>query len=206
MVQYTFDCDCLVLHWCNMSLLNQQHMIADTVRMIRHCQSDQPGESSPFWVNSVERLTSRGSPGSFLLWKTVHFEWSIDARLYSLWGIWRHLMLSLCTAPVPLSSLLQYLSNHFQTFLLLSLYGHNTVCVCTKCVWLCVFSCTENSFVWLIVRVLCRSLRQRGNRGRQCGGEGERSLPAHYRQSTDAFRAVTQARATCLKTDAHKPS
>lgn len=27
------------------SPLNQQHMIADTVRMIRHCQSDQPGES-----------------------------------------------------------------------------------------------------------------------------------------------------------------
>lgn len=25
-------------------LLNQQHMIADTVRMIRHCQSEQPGE------------------------------------------------------------------------------------------------------------------------------------------------------------------
>ncbi len=37
-VWYCTDTTCL--------LVNQQHMIADTVRMIRHCQSDQPGESS----------------------------------------------------------------------------------------------------------------------------------------------------------------
>lgn len=55
--------------------------------------------------------------------------------------------------------------------------------------------------------VFCVSLRQRGYRGRQCGREGERSLPAHYRQSTDAFRAVPQARAACLKTHkTHVPS
>lgn len=28
-------------------------MIADAVRMIRHCQSDQPGESLHLWVISV---------------------------------------------------------------------------------------------------------------------------------------------------------
>lgn len=28
-------------------------MIADAVRMIRHCQSDQPGESLCFWGISV---------------------------------------------------------------------------------------------------------------------------------------------------------
>lgn len=31
-------------------LLNQQHMIADTVRMIRHCQSEQPGGCSHSWI------------------------------------------------------------------------------------------------------------------------------------------------------------
>lgn len=72
-----------------------------------------------------------------------------------------------------------------------------------------VFSSVEKKlFCVTNVRALCWSLRQRGDRGRQCGGEGERSVPAHYRQSTDAFRAVTQARATCLKThtDTHVPS
>ena len=53
-------------------LLNQQHMIADTVRMIRHCQSDQPGEffSLQSELNSCSGTEQRpaglvrGSPGS----------------------------------------------------------------------------------------------------------------------------------------------
>lgn len=53
-------------------LLNQQHMIADTVRMIRHCQSDQPGEffslqSELSRCSGTEQRKAglvRGSPGS----------------------------------------------------------------------------------------------------------------------------------------------
>uniref|UniRef100_A0A3B4ZKU1 Rap guanine nucleotide exchange factor (GEF) 5a n=1 Tax=Stegastes partitus TaxID=144197 RepID=A0A3B4ZKU1_9TELE len=36
----------------NLVNFEKLHMIADTVRMIRHCQSDQPGESSPFQVRA----------------------------------------------------------------------------------------------------------------------------------------------------------
>lgn len=46
--------------------------------------------------------------------------------------------------------------------------------------------------------VLCLSPRQRGNRGGQCGGEGECKLPAHNRQSADSVRAVPQTGATRL--------
>ena len=60
--------------------------------------------------------------------------------------------------------------------------------------------------LWLTnVLAFCPSLRQRGNRGGQCGGEGERSLPAHHRQSADAFRTVTQTGATRLNTRTHVP-
>lgn len=37
-------------------LLNPQHMIADAVRMIRHCQSDQPGESLQLWISVVTEI------------------------------------------------------------------------------------------------------------------------------------------------------
>lgn len=47
--------------------------------------------------------------------------------------------------------------------------------------------------------VLCLSLRQRGDWGRQCRGQSERSIPAHYWQSADAFRTVAQAGATCVR-------
>lgn len=47
-------------------------------------------------------------------------------------------------------------------------------------------------------RVLRLSPRQRGDRSGQRGGEGERSLPAHHRQSTDAVRTVAQAGAARL--------
>lgn len=43
------------------------------------------------------------------------------------------------------------------------------------------------------VCVLAHALRQRGGRGGQRRGEGQRSAPAHHRQSADAFRAVAQA-------------
>lgn len=69
-----------------------------------------------------------------------------------------------------------------------------SVCVYRMCVHVRKLSCMTN------VRVLCLSLRQRGNRGWQCRGEGERSLPAHYRQSADSFRIVTQTGATRLNT------
>lgn len=47
--------------------------------------------------------------------------------------------------------------------------------------------------------VLCLSLRQRGDWGRQCRGQSERSIPAHYWQSADAFRTVAQAGAACVR-------
>ena len=34
-----------------------QHMIADTVRLIRHCQSDQPGEMHPHPVTFLSSKT-----------------------------------------------------------------------------------------------------------------------------------------------------
>lgn len=63
---------------------------------------------------------------------------------------------------------------------------------------ICVLEPSRKLFFGTNVRVLCLTLRKWGNRGRQCWGEGERSLPAHYRQSADAFRTVTQTGATCL--------
>lgn len=49
---------------------------------------------------------------------------------------------------------------------------------------------------WLMCCVCL--LRQWGDRGRQCRGEGERSIPAHYWQSADAFRTVAQTGAACM--------
>lgn len=74
----------------------------------------------------------------------------------------------------------------------------SNVCECVR-----VLESSRKLFCVTNVCALCLSPRQRGNRGRQCGGEGERSLPAHYRQSADAFRTVTQTGTTCLNPYRH---
>lgn len=74
----------------------------------------------------------------------------------------------------------------------------SNVCDCVR-----VLESSRKLFCVTNVCALCLSPRQRGNRGRQCGGEGERSLPAHYRQSADAFRTVTQTGTTCLNPYRH---
>lgn len=56
MGQVQICCEVLIVWYCadaTCLLLNQQHMIADTVRMIRHCQSDQPG-NEVIGVDSAE--------------------------------------------------------------------------------------------------------------------------------------------------------
>lgn len=130
-------------------------MIADAVRMIRHCQSDQPGESLHLCVISeiiyssldrlryILRLILPPAAGCLYCAHT----WSVSKQPFP----------DSFFFPIPFQLL-----------------------VCDLC-------------------VLCLSLRQRGDRGRQCRGESQRSIPAHYRQSADAFRTVAQAGATCVK-------
>lgn len=185
-------------------LLNQQHMIADTVRMIRHCQSDQPGEffslqSELSRCSGTEQRPARlvrGSPGS-------------ASPLLTLWIALELLIVRNlpppaaqsvnCSLPesLPHSCLSQFPSNHLQT-VLDSLYMSIIQSVFTPAVYRKLLRLTN-------VLVFCPSLRQRGDRGGQCGGEGERSLPAHHRQSADAFWTVTQTGATRLNTRTHVP-
>lgn len=80
-------------------------MIADTVRMIRHCQSDQPGEYFHICMNSF--------------FDPVIAEFVLPpAAESSVLQLYRSVLL------------LQFLSNRFQTDLYTSLYDDNTDCVC----------------------------------------------------------------------------
>lgn len=115
-------------------------MIADAVRMIRHCQSDQPGESLHLWGISVLNETIYSSYKPF----AIHFE-AYTATCSRMRLLHPYLLSFQATVSR------QYISS-------LVLFQ---MLVCDLC-------------------VLCLSLRQRGDWGRQCRGQSERSIPAHY--------------------------
>lgn len=118
-----------------------------------------------FATAKVTSQVSLCASGWFLLW--LKSQNQIRNACNKYWGVYCHLQASVYIAAI----LGQFPSNHFET-VFFPPYSRSDVGL-----WLMCCVCPP---------------RQWGDRGRQCRGEGERSIPAHYWQSADAFRTVAQ--------------